>query len=200
MASSCTRAASRACSSRRPWSAASAISSSMPPSSARRISRSAFRCSPSVVRITSSCGDRLVDSRLEHLQQLCDHRRIALDRAFANRQRLRQPQQIARRQQSLNDAAASGGLERRRQRHRERLVELDFNAGGVAILHVHRQLHPPATDSTLDARANAPFGLGQRLRHAKLQIEMPMVDRANGHRRSSPCRSPASARRIRSCS
>ncbi len=81
--------------------------------------------------------------------------------------------------QSLNDAPASGGLERRRQRYGERLVELDLNACRMTILDVHGKLHAPAADSALNARTNAPFGLGKRLRHAKLQIEMAMVDGAD---------------------
>ena len=82
----------------------------------------------------------------------------------------------------MNDAAASRGLEGRRQCDGERLVELDLDAGGVAILHVHGELDAPAADAALHARANAPFGVGKCLRHAELQIEMPMVDRPNGHR------------------
>ena len=125
--------------------------------------------------------DRVFHGRLEHLHQLRHHRGIALDRPLANRQRLRQAQQIARRQRALHDAAAPRGLERGRERDRQRLVELHFDAGGVAVLHVDGELHPPAADPALDARANPAFGLGQRLRHAQLQVEMAMIDGADRH-------------------
>ena len=110
------------------------------------------------------------------------------------------PQQIARRQRALNDAAAARRLERGRQRHGQRLVELHLDARGVAILHVDRELHPAAADSPLHARADAPFGLGQRLRHAKLQVEMAMVDRPDGHRDGGGLRLSASPTQIPSCS
>ena len=67
------------------------------------------------------------------------------------------------------------------ERDRERLVELHLDARGVPVLHVHGELDAAAPDAALHARANPPFGLGQRLRHAKLQVEMPMIDGPDGH-------------------
>ena len=58
----------------------------------------------------------------------------------------------------------------------------------------------PAADPALHARPDAPFGLGQRLRHAKLQVEMAMVDRPDGHGDRRGLGFPASPMRNPSCS
>ena len=75
-----------------------------------RAPRSAARCSPSRTRIVSSCSSAVGHGALDR----CHGRvaeRLALRRAVADDQRLRQPQQIAGRQLAVHDAR---GCARRR--------------------------------------------------------------------------------------
>ena len=105
---------------------------------------------------------------------------IGLDRPLADGDRLRQPQQIARRQRARRPGRARAPLERRGQRVGEVLVQLDRRRRRRAQLHRDRQLHAAARQPLLQQRADARLEVGQRLRHAQLHVEEPVVDRPHG--------------------
>ena len=104
---------------------------------------------------------------------------VGFDGTLTNRQRLRQPEHVARRQRARHQPPAPRLIERLLERGAERVVELDVDARRLAQLQRQAELDAPARHDLRDQRAHVAFDRGERLRNPQLQIEMAMVDRAN---------------------
>src|SRR4029453_12815154 len=59
---------------------------------------------------------------------------------------------------------------------------LYFDAGRVAVLNRDGELDPAAANPFLHRSADTPFGLGETLWHPQLQVEVAMIDGADGDR------------------
>jgi len=111
---------------------------------------------------------------------------VGLGRLLANRQGLRQPQQISRRQHAGHQATRARLAERRLERRAELLVELHLDAGRLSQLYRQAQFDASTCHMPTDQRAHVGFDGGEALRDAQLQIEVAVVQRANrdGDRRA----------------
>jgi hypothetical protein len=104
----------------------------------------------------------------------------AVGQPLTDGERLRQPQQVARRQAAVDDAIGPGLRQRRRQRLHERTVQLNVGHGRLAHLQRDAHLHPPTRETLLHQRAQARLEVGQRRGETQLQVEESMVDGPNG--------------------
>src|SRR5207244_3138050 len=99
---------------------------------------------------------------------------------LADAQGLRQPQDIARRQRAGDEAPAARLRERLLERGAERLVEFDLDARQLSQLQREPELHASSPDGPGHERAHVAFDRGERLRNPELQIEMTVIERADG--------------------
>ena len=76
--------------------------------------------------------------------------------------RLRQPQQVARRQRAADEAALARLVERHLERAGEFLVELDVDTRHLPDLQRHAELDPAPRDTGRDQGAKVAFDRGQR--------------------------------------
>ncbi len=129
----------------------------------------------------------IVERRRNHLLGPLDDRRVLRRRlvaAFADGERLRKPEQIGGTDRAGRVAAIARAIERRLQALEERLVQLDLDRRRLALLDRHVDLDPPARDAALDHAADLRLGRRQRLWHAQLDVEKPVIDRLDGRRDS----------------
>jgi hypothetical protein len=100
--------------------------------------------------------------------------------------RLRQPQQVARRQRPGHEAARPGASERRFEGHGELLVQLDVHAGHLAQLQRHAELDASAYHALRHEGAHVALHQRHRLRHSELKVEVAVIERADRHRNRRP--------------
>ena len=130
------------------------------------------------VEIRQRSIDRLVRQRHDGILR----GRVVGRLAIANRDRLRQPQQIARRQRARHQAARPRALERRLERAAELVVELHLDAGICRSCSGQTELDPAARDTLRDQCPHVGLDRAERLRNPQLQIEIAVIERTDGHR------------------
>ncbi len=85
-------------------------------------------------------------------------------RSFADRQRLRQAEHVARREDPDDQAGVAGGIDGGGQRPDEAVVQLDDRRRAAARLQRQLDLDPAAGDALLHGGADPRLEVGERLR------------------------------------